>query len=201
MAQENTPLSAGFFPRKDQSVKFPEGFPLTLPNLLKFLLRHSSPSSAQPCLEECRVSFLEREIQRLRVESQALREAQALLRAQLSEARREEQRLQQEGRALRKQQGALQSQREHLQGLCSQKSRELEGLAGRLRELAEASKTLLAENTLLKVLLASVEGEQRAKAEPDTGPGQEEEEEEASAHLEATMASEHSRENWTEQPT
>ncbi|XP_060116882.1 thioredoxin domain-containing protein 11 isoform X2 [Heteronotia binoei] len=205
-----------FFPRqrKDQSVKFPEEFPITLPNLLKFLLRHSSPPSSsgpgsQPCLKECRVSLLERELQQLRAEIQALREAQALLRAQLWEVRKEEQRLQQERRAWRKQEEALQSQREHLQGLCDQKARELEGLAHKLQDLAEASKTLLAENTLLKFLLASLEGGRRAQAEPDSHLAQEEgslaaeeeEEEEESTPLEATVALEHSKDNWTEQPT
>ncbi|XP_060642732.2 thioredoxin domain-containing protein 11 [Anolis sagrei] len=54
-----------FFPqgRKDQSVRFPSWrFPLTLPNLLRFLLAHSgrpspspSPSSSglEPCLKDC----------------------------------------------------------------------------------------------------------------------------------------------------
>ncbi|XP_015265394.1 PREDICTED: thioredoxin domain-containing protein 11 [Gekko japonicus] len=190
-----------FFPRqrKDQSVKFPEEFPVTLPNLLRFLLRHSSPR-----LQECRVSLLEREIQQLRAEIRALREAQALLQAQLAEARKEERRLLQESRVLQKQHEALQSQREHLQGLCDRKSRELQGLAGKLQELAEASKTLLAENALLRVLLAAA-AERGTTAEPDSSPTREEEEEEEddddSTRLEATMASERSRENWTEQPT
>ncbi|KAL8175268.1 UNVERIFIED_CONTAM: Thioredoxin domain-containing protein 11 [Gekko kuhli] len=205
-----------FFPRqrKDQSVKFPEEFPATLPNLLKFLLRHSSPPSSgpgsQPHLQECRVSLLEREIRQLRAEIQALREAQASLRAQLAEARKEERRLLQETRVLRKQHEALQSQREHLQALCDRKSRELRGLAGKLQELAQASKTLLAENALLKVLLASAaEGEEGTTEEPDSGPTREEgslslpaaEDDGDSARLEATIASEHGRENWTEQPT
>lgn len=186
-------------------MKFPEEFPVTVPNLLRFLLRHSSPPSAglgsPPCLQEARASLLERGLQQqLRAEVQALRDSQAVLRAQLSEARAEEQRLLQEIRALRKQQGALQSQREHLQGLCDQKSRELGSLASKLQELAKASKTLLAENTLLKVLLASVEGERGAQAEPGAALPQEEEEEE-SADLEPMTASEQSKENWAEGPT
>nr|XP_056722340.1 thioredoxin domain-containing protein 11 [Euleptes europaea] len=191
-----------FFPlqRKEQSVKFPEDFPVTLPNLLRFLLRHTSPpppgAGSQPDLLQGRLSLLEREIQQLRVEARALREAQALLRAQLSEARKEEQRLQRESQALQKQQGALQT-------LYNQKARELAEVAGKLQELAQASQTLLAENTLLKVLLASVE--RKRGAELESGLAQEEAglvvpagEKNENAPLETRIASEHSKENWTE---
>ncbi|XP_077172234.1 thioredoxin domain-containing protein 11 [Paroedura picta] len=186
-----------FFPRqrKGQSVKFPQEFPVTLPNLLKFLLRHASPPPAQACLQERRASLLDRELRQLRAETQALREAQALLRAQLSEGRQEEGRLRREGRALREQQGALQSQREHLQALCDQKARETEDLAGQLQELAEAAKALLTENALLKILMAS-----KAKPDLDSDPAPEdEEEEEASVAAQAPQAPpEPSKENWTE---
>uniref|UniRef100_A0ACB8FK29 Uncharacterized protein n=1 Tax=Sphaerodactylus townsendi TaxID=933632 RepID=A0ACB8FK29_9SAUR len=199
-----------FFPlqRKDQSVKFPEGFAITLPNLLRFLLRHSSPPSpgaaSQPYLQQQgRIAHLEREIQHLRAEAQALREAQTLLRAQLLEARKEKQRLQWESQALRKQHGALQSQWEQLQGLADQKAQELAELAGKLQELAEASKALLAENTLLKFLLASVESKRAAQAE--AGLPQEEAgvvvlaaEKDGNAHPEPRLAAEHNKENWTE---
>ncbi|XP_054849357.1 thioredoxin domain-containing protein 11 isoform X2 [Eublepharis macularius] len=197
--------------RKDRSVKFPEDFPVNLPNLLKFLLRHSSPPSSssaagsEPCLQQSRLSLLEREVQKLRAEIQALREAQAVLRGRLSEARKEEQRLQQEAHLLKTQHGALQSHQEEVQGLYDQKARELEEVAGKLRELAEASKTLLAENTLLKVLLASVERKLGEKVEPEITLTQEEAglvvpaaEKNDNAHLDARIASEHNKENWTE---
>lgn len=66
-----------FFPgnRKDLSVKYPEDLPITLPNLLRFILHHSDPPSvaqnlAKPPTKEClqseavlqqRISHLERE--------------------------------------------------------------------------------------------------------------------------------------------
>ncbi|XP_053132881.1 thioredoxin domain-containing protein 11 isoform X2 [Hemicordylus capensis] len=216
-----------FFPtnRQAQSAKFPADVPVTLPNLLKFLLLHTSPattpSGSNPHLSGClqketvlhqgHISHLEREIQKLRAEIQALHQAQAHLQGQLSETRREEQRLQLETRVLKKQQGALQSHREHLQALYEQKARELEAMAEKLQELADASENLLAENTLLKVLVASVERKLETKTEleislpkEDVGPvvptvdGFHETEKAENAHLDPRLTSEHSKENWTE---
>ncbi|XP_044289543.1 thioredoxin domain-containing protein 11 isoform X2 [Varanus komodoensis] len=209
-----------FFPhdRKEQSSRFPAGAPLTLPNLLKFILHHPRPPPAapgpEPCLRGClwresllqqgRIARLEQEVERLRAESQALHRARAQAQAQLSEARREGQRLQQEARA-------LQSHQEHLQGLYEQKSRELEELAEKLRELAEASESLLAENTLLKVLLASMERKLGPEPQPEVSLPTEDAglaaraperfgaaEQSDSPHLESQLAPEHAKENWTE---
>ncbi|XP_042294301.1 thioredoxin domain-containing protein 11 isoform X2 [Sceloporus undulatus] len=216
-----------FFPhdRKDQSMRFPPDVRLTLPNLLKFLLAHSSQpslaSSLEPCLNGCLwgeaalqrgcIAHLERQVEKLRAEIRALHRAQAQLQGQLSDARRESQRLQQEARLLRKQQSSLQSQREHLQGLHDQKTRELEGLAEKLQELADASETLLAENAFLKVLLAAAEKKWRTEAEPEVGLAKEEPglavpatenfpeaEQNGQTQMDARLASEHSKENWTE---
>ncbi|XP_072838764.2 thioredoxin domain-containing protein 11 [Pogona vitticeps] len=214
-----------FFPhgRKAQSVPFPPDFPLTLPNLLKFALRHSRPPSPASggtrachrsfpgCFPQGRVSHLEREVEKLRRERQAARRAQAQLQGRLSEARKEEQRLQQEARILREQRAALESQREHLQSLYEQKTQELESLAEKLQELAEASERLLAENTFLKVLLASVERKLGAGSEPESGPpskeaglaaatveGLHEAEKEDGVRMETRIASEPSKDNWTE---
>ncbi|XP_062999634.1 thioredoxin domain-containing protein 11 isoform X2 [Elgaria multicarinata webbii] len=222
-----------FFPhnRKDRSVKFPADSLVTLPNLLKFILHHShrpptTTTSFEPCLQGClwreaalqqgRLSHLEREVERLRAEIQALHLAQAQAQGQLSEARREGQRLQQEARILRKQHGALQSHREHLQGLYDQKSRELGGLAEKLRELADASESLLAENALLRALLASVErklGAAAAAVEAEVGLPKEDaglampaadtfhaaaEDNDNNGPIDPRIASEHTKENWTE---
>ncbi|XP_067407428.1 thioredoxin domain-containing protein 11 isoform X2 [Emydura macquarii macquarii] len=170
-----------FFPynRKDKSVKFPEDFLITLPNLLKFILHHSSlPSAAsesEPCTKECpqketvlqqgHISYLKREIQKLRSEVSALHQAQDQLEAQLSEARREEHRLQQQKHTLEKQHGILQLHNEQLQALYEQKNRELEEMAEKLQELADASENLLTENALLKILVASMEGKLENKDE------------------------------------
>nr|XP_021149340.1 thioredoxin domain-containing protein 11 isoform X6 [Columba livia] len=166
-----------FFPhqRKEQSVKFPEDFSINLPNLLKFILHHSSFSSSEPCTKEClqkeavlqqgRISHLEREIQKLRSEIGALHQAQEQLEAQLSEARREEQKLQQQKHALEKQHKTLQLHSEQLQATHDRKNRELLEMAEKLQELADASENLLKENALLRILVASREGKLQSKDE------------------------------------
>ncbi|NWU98675.1 TXD11 protein, partial [Upupa epops] len=164
-----------FFPlqRKEQSVKFPEHFSVNLPNLLKFILHHSSHSSAEPCTKEClhketalqqgHISHLEREIQKLRSEITALHQAHYQLEAQLSEARREEHRLQQQKHALEKQHRTLQLHSERLQAMYDRKNKELFEMAEKLQELADASENLLKENTLLRILIASREGKLQSK--------------------------------------
>ncbi|NWI90500.1 TXD11 protein, partial [Pitta sordida] len=166
-----------FFPhqRKEQSVKFPEDFAVNLPNLLKFILHHSSLSSSEPCTKECRhkeavlqqghISHLEREILKLRSEISALHQAHELLEAQLAEARREEQRLQQQKHTLEKQHKTLQLHSEQLQATYDQKNQELLEMAEKLQELADASENLLKENALLRILVASREGKLRSKDE------------------------------------
>ncbi|KAM6299357.1 thioredoxin domain-containing protein 11 isoform 1-T1 [Aegotheles albertisi] len=165
-----------FFPhqRKEQSVKFPEDVSINLPNLLKFILHHSSLSS-EPCTKEClhketvlqqgHISHLEREIQKLRSEITALHQAQDQLEAQLSEARREEHRLQQQKNTLEKQHKTLQLHSEQLQATYDQKNQELLEMAEKLQELADASENLLKENTLLRILVASREGKLQSKDE------------------------------------
>lgn len=161
--------------RKEQSVKFPEDFSVNLPNLLKFILHHSSLSSSEPCTKEClhketvlqqgHISHLEREIQKLRSEISALHQAHDQLEAQLSEARREEHRLQQQKHTLEKQHKTLQLHSEQLQATYDQKNQELLEMAEKLQELADASENLLKENTLLRILVASREGKLQSKDE------------------------------------
>ncbi|KAM7149187.1 thioredoxin domain-containing protein 11 isoform 2-T2 [Molossus nigricans] len=163
-----------FFPcnRKDLSVKYPEDLPITLPNLLRFILHHSDPASvpqnlANPPTKEClqseavlqqgHISHLEREIQKLRAEISTLQRAQMQVEAQLSSARRDEHRLLQQQQTLEKQHSLLQLHSEQMQALYEQKTRELEEVARKLQELADASENLLTENTWLKILVATME--------------------------------------------
>ncbi|XP_050173060.1 thioredoxin domain-containing protein 11 isoform X2 [Myiozetetes cayanensis] len=166
-----------FFPhqRKAQSVKFPEDFSVNLPNLLKFILHHSSLSASEPCTKECQhkesvlqqghISHLEREIQKLRSEISALHQAHEQLEAQLSEARRDEQRLQQQKHTLEKQHKTLQLHSEQLQATYDQKNQELLEMAEKLQELADASENLLKENALLRILVAAREGKLQSRDE------------------------------------
>ncbi|XP_035942164.1 thioredoxin domain-containing protein 11 isoform X2 [Halichoerus grypus] len=163
-----------FFPcnRKDRSVKYPEDLPITLPNLLRFILHHSDPASvpqnlANPPTKEClqseavfqqgHISHLEREIQKLRAEIRALQRAQVQVEAQLSSARRDEHRLLRQQQTLEQQHSLLQLHSQQLQALYEQKTRELEDVARKLQELADASESLLTENTWLKILVATME--------------------------------------------
>nr|XP_019570706.1 PREDICTED: thioredoxin domain-containing protein 11 isoform X2 [Rhinolophus sinicus] len=163
-----------FFPcnRKDLSVKYPEDLPITLPNLLRFILHHSDPAPVpqdlgNPPPKEClqsgaalqqgHISHLEREIQKLRAEISALQRAQVQVEARLSSARRDEHRLRRQQRSLEQQHRLLQLHSEQLQALYEQKTRELEQVAHKLQELADASENLLTENAWLKVLLATME--------------------------------------------
>lgn len=161
--------------RKEQSVKFPEDLSVNLPNLLKFILHHSSLSPSEPCTKEClhkesvlqqgHISHLEREIQKLRSEISALHQAHDQLEAQLSAARREEQRLQQQKHTLEKQHKTLQLHSEQLQATYDLKNQELLEMAEKLQELADASENLLKENALLRILVASRGGKLQSKDE------------------------------------
>ncbi|XP_054445556.1 thioredoxin domain-containing protein 11 [Pteronotus mesoamericanus] len=181
-----------FFPcnRKDLSVKYPEDLPITLPNLLRFILHHSNPASvpqnlANPPTNEClqseavlqqgHISHLEREIQKLRAEISTLQRAQMQVEAQLSSARRDEHQLLRRQQTLEKQHSLLQLHSEQLQALYEQKTRELEEVAQKLQELADASENLLTENTWLKILVATMERKLEGKdgAEDLTPPEEE----------------------------
>ncbi|XP_031514316.1 thioredoxin domain-containing protein 11 isoform X2 [Papio anubis] len=163
-----------FFPcnRKDLSVKYPEDLPITLPNLLKFILHHSDPASSpqnmanyptkeclqsEAVLQRGHISHLEREIQKLRAEISSLQRAQVQVESQLSSARRDEHRLRRQQRALEEQHSLLRAHSEQLQALYEQKTGELQELARKLQELADASENLLTENTWLKILVATME--------------------------------------------
>ncbi|XP_027383177.1 thioredoxin domain-containing protein 11 isoform X2 [Bos indicus x Bos taurus] len=163
-----------FFPcnRKDLSVKYPEDLPITLPNLLRFILHHSDPASdprnlAGPPTAEClqneavlqqgHIAHLEREIRKLRAEIGTLQRAQVQVEARLASARRDEHRLLRQQHTLERQHDLLRLHSEQLQALYEHKTRELDEVARKLQELADASETLLTENTWLKILVATME--------------------------------------------
>ncbi|XP_066130940.1 thioredoxin domain-containing protein 11 isoform X2 [Saccopteryx bilineata] len=180
-----------FFPcnRKDLSVKYPEDLPITVPNLLRFILHHSDPASvpqnlansptkeclqSEAVLQQGHISHLEREIQKLRAEISTLQRAQMQVEAQLSSARRDEHRLLWQQHTLAEQHRLLQLHSEQLQALYEQKTRELEEVARKLQELADASEDLLTENTWLKILVATMEQKLEGKDGAGSLPPQEE---------------------------
>lgn len=153
-------------------MKYPEDLPITLPNLLRFILHHSDPASdprnlAGPPTAEClqneavlqqgHIAHLEREIRKLRAEIGTLQRAQVQVEARLASARRDEHRLLRQQHTLERQHDLLRLHSEQLQALHEHKTRELDEVARKLQELADASETLLTENTWLKILVATME--------------------------------------------
>uniref|UniRef100_A0A8C7XPC0 Thioredoxin domain containing 11 n=1 Tax=Oryzias sinensis TaxID=183150 RepID=A0A8C7XPC0_9TELE len=139
--------------RKHLSVKYPDDLPITLPNLLHFILQHCSsadPADAQSVDTQPSgpAAVLHKEFQALRQEVQALHQARERLSKQLAQLWLDNRRLKFEVRSLE----------EKLEEQHREKSRQLEEALRRLQELADTSESLLNENTLLrKVILLFVE--------------------------------------------
>lgn len=157
-----------FLSRKDLSVKYPGDLPITLPNLLRFILHHSDPASApqdlgiSPPTQECvqskavlqreHISHVENAMQKLRSEMSSLRRTQEQVEGRLFSARRDGHRLLRRQRTLEQQHRLLRRHSQKLQALYLKKARELQ-------ELARASGTPLPEHTWLKILVATMERE------------------------------------------
>ncbi|XP_075421488.1 thioredoxin domain-containing protein 11 isoform X3 [Ascaphus truei] len=169
-----------FFPksRKDQSVKYPEDQKITLPNLLKFIVKHAtlpSPAANPPAscpkdylhYKEVHVSYLEREIRRLRAEIEVLHKAQDQLASLMANARKDGMNLKVQKQRLEDHNKALEIHKWHLQALYEEKAKEVGTMADKLKELADASESLLAENALLKFLLPALEPKSTTTTETD----------------------------------
>ncbi|KAM3916664.1 thioredoxin domain-containing protein 11 [Leptodactylus fuscus] len=169
-----------FFPqnRKENSVKYPEDEQITVPNLLRFILKYATlPSTAADVPASCpmhylqykedHVSYLEREIHRLRAEIDVLHEAQDRLAKHISEAKKDAQNLKVQKQRLEQHNKALEDHKEQLQALNEQKTREVGTMADKIKELVAASESLLAENALLKFLVVSLEAKNKAKVESE----------------------------------
>ncbi|KAL1005126.1 hypothetical protein UPYG_G00054880 [Umbra pygmaea] len=155
--------------RKHQSVKFPEDTPITLPNLLRFILKHSNSDQNpdQPMradgVDSAPYALLKAEFRALQGEVQLLHRARQRLSDQLAQLWRDNRHLSFDAAALETQNALLQAQNAELQrerrSLEEQhraKSKQLGEAIRRLQELADASENLLKENTLQRVLLAAL---------------------------------------------
>ncbi|KAJ8364089.1 hypothetical protein SKAU_G00129200 [Synaphobranchus kaupii] len=153
-----------FFPRdrKHSSVKFPEDLPVTLPNLVRFILRHSSVLQR----DGTRAGLLEEELRRLQVEVRLLQRAREQLSQQLSQLWQEKRRLSLHTQTLESSNAQLQQQGQRLEVLYQEKNQQLLDTVSKLQALADASENLLTENTLLKILLASTQ--EKPHPEPGT---------------------------------
>uniref|UniRef100_A0A3Q3ICJ7 Thioredoxin domain-containing protein n=1 Tax=Monopterus albus TaxID=43700 RepID=A0A3Q3ICJ7_MONAL len=142
--------------RKHLSVKFPDDLPITLPNLLRFILQHSSSvhyadkavtSSAEGSGPS---AVLRAEFLALQHEVQVLHRARERLSQQLAQLWRDNRRLTFDARSLEAQNAELLQERQSLEEQHRDKSRQLEDAVKRLQELADASENLL---MLLRFLL------------------------------------------------
>lgn len=133
------------------SVKFPENTRITLPNLVRFILNHTSSS---PQGEAGPKALLKAEFRTLQGEVLSLQRARERLSEQLAALWRENRRLAMHTQELMSHNAELQEQSMRLETLYQEKSQQLTEAVKRLQELADASEDLLNENSLLKVLLA-----------------------------------------------
>ncbi|XP_038142798.1 thioredoxin domain-containing protein 11 [Cyprinodon tularosa] len=150
--------------RKHLSVKYPEDLPITLPNLLRFILQHSDslhhPNRSSSGTQGSRPgSILQSEFLALQREVQALHHARERLSQQLAELWRKNRQLKFDMRSVE----------QSLEKEMQEKSRQLAEAHRRLQELADTSETLLNENVLLKVLLRALKDrtEPRGEAEAE----------------------------------
>ncbi|XP_057699331.1 thioredoxin domain-containing protein 11 isoform X2 [Corythoichthys intestinalis] len=164
-----------FFPRyrKQLSVKFPDNLPITLPNLLRFILKHSGspPDMTDAPGRSGGGAVLRAELESLQREVWMLHHARELLSQQLAQLWRDNRQLRSDARGLAAQNAELLKERRDLEEQRREKSRQLGEALRRLRELADASENLLNQNALLKIVLKalreSAEAQVAEKGEPE----------------------------------
>lgn len=156
-------------------MKFPDDLPITLPNLLRFILQHSGsvqyadkPVTASNEAEGSGPSAVFRaEFLALQHEVQTLRNARERLSQQLAQLWRDNRRLKFDTRSLEAQNAELQQERKSLEDQHREKSQQLGEAVRRLQELAGTSENLLNENTLLRVLLMALKDRTEAKEQAE----------------------------------
>lgn len=157
--------------RKHFSVKFPDDLPITLPNLLRFILQHSGSvqhaDKPVPVSSEAESAgpgaVLRAEFLALQQEVQVLRQARKRLSEQLAQLWRDNRRLTFDTLSLEAQNTELQRERQSLEEQYREKSRQLGEAVRRLQELADTAENLLNENTLLRVLLRALKDRTEAQ--------------------------------------
>ncbi|XP_042196882.1 thioredoxin domain-containing protein 11 isoform X2 [Callorhinchus milii] len=203
-----------FFPsiRKDLSVKYPEDLPLTVPNLVRFILLHSTravpedpthscnPDCVQKAaeLQQDRIDQLESEIKKLRAEIKALSLAEEQVAFQLSATEQEKRHLKLSNHVLQEKNKELKRHNEKLQHLYTQRSTELAETAEKLKEIAAVSENLLTENTLLKLYMTTVEETLKDDSSPSLAQPLSEESGSASTAMENTSQKERETQNMIE---
>lgn len=165
-----SPCSGSYF-RKHFSVKYPDDLPITLPNLLRFILQHSGSVqyADKPMAASVEAwasgpdALFRAEFLTLHREVQTLRHAREHLSQQLAQLWRENRHLKFDTRSLEAQNAKLKLERESLEEQHRETSRQLVEAVRRLQELADTSESLLNENALLRVLLTALKDRSEAK--------------------------------------
>lgn len=151
--------------RKHLSVKFPENLPISLPNLLRFVLQHSdsvrhsdrtSGGTEPDALLRAHALALQQEVE-------VLHKACERLSQQLAQLWRHNRRLTLGTHSLEAHNQELLRERQSLEEQHQEKSQQLGEAVRRLQELADTSESLLNENTLLRVLLRALKDRTEAK--------------------------------------
>lgn len=155
-------------------MKFPDDLPITLPNLLQFILQHSGsvqhadkPVASSEAKGPGPSAIFRTEFLALQHEVQALHHARERLSQQLAQLWRDNRRLKFDTLSLEAQNAELQRERQSLEEQHREKSRQLGEAVRRLQELADTSENLLNENTLLRVLLRAVKDRTMAKEQAE----------------------------------
>lgn len=168
--------------RKHQSVKFPDDQPITLPNLLRFILQYSDsvrpPQTA--VVGEGSSGLLRAQVKALQAEVSQLHRACERLSQQLAQLWRDQRRLSMDTRTLETHNQELQLELHRLEEQHRHKSQQLGEAVRRLNELAHTSESLLHENTLLRVLLRAL----RDRTDAPDQPGEDRDSLEEQEHLE-----------------
>lgn len=153
--------------RKHASVKFPEDTPITLPNLLRFLVKHSGAFQPADRPKKESGGLLRAEFMALQDEVQVLHQACERLSKQLAHLWRSNRQLTIDARNLEAQNVELQQEKQSLEEQHREKSHQLGEAMRRLEELADASESLLTQNTLLRVLLGTLRERKEGKQEEE----------------------------------
>lgn len=156
-------------------MKFPDDLPITLPNLLRFILQHSGSvhdtdkqvTSSVEADASGPGAILHAEFLALQREVQALHHARERLSQQLEQLWRDNRRLKFDSRSLEVQNAELQRERQSLEEQHQEKSRQLGEAVRRLQELADTSESLLNENTLLRILLRALKDRTEAREQAE----------------------------------
>uniref|UniRef100_A0A8C5HSH8 Thioredoxin domain-containing protein n=1 Tax=Gouania willdenowi TaxID=441366 RepID=A0A8C5HSH8_GOUWI len=150
--------------RKHLSVKFPEALPITLPNLVHFILQHSdSLRYADKLAAVSHSALLHTEVLSLQQEVKSLHRAHERLSQQLAQLWRD---------SSVTEKSALQEEMQFVEEQYQEKSRQLGEAVRKQQELADASHNLLNDNTALDELLRTLTDRTGSREQEHTGRGE-----------------------------